>query len=124
MEKIFLVAIGGMVGAVGRYLVTHFSSQYIGVHFPYGTLIVNIVGCFVIGVVMGLITEKMLLNENMRLFLVVGFAGGLTTFSAFSFDTMHLFQQNQIFLSALNVFANMILGFGATLAGLVAVRMF
>ena len=124
MEKIFLVAIGGMVGAVGRYLVTQFSSQYLGVHFPYGTLIVNIVGCFVIGVVMGLITEKMLLNENMRLLLVVGFAGGLTTFSAFSFDTVHLFQQNQIFLSALNVFANMILGFGATLAGLAAVRMF
>lgn len=124
MEKIFLVAAGGMIGAVCRYLVTYLSLEKLGVGFPYGTLIVNIVGCLLAGAVMGAISEKLLLNENMRLLLVVGFAGGLTTFSSFSFDTINLLQQGQAYLAVVNVFANMFLGFLATILGIHVVRLF
>lgn len=73
---------------------------------------------------MGAISEKILLNENMRLLLVVGFAGGLTTFSYFSFDTINLVQQGQAYLAVVNVFANMFLGFLATILGLHVIRLF
>lgn len=122
--KILLVGFGGMIGALMRYLITCISMEKLGIQFPYGTLLANFIGCFVVGVVMGAIFEKSLLSENVRLLVVVGFAGGLTTFSSFSFETINLMQQQQYFLSMLNVSGNLFFGFLATLAGINLVRLF
>lgn len=124
MEKVFLVGIGGMLGALSRYGITLFSMEYIGLHFPYGTLISNITGCFLVGAVMSAISERILLDENMRLILVVGFAGGLTTFSSFAFETITIFQSRELVVPLLNVFANMVLGFAAVLLGAWVIKLF
>ena len=124
MEKILLVGFGGMAGALSRYAITLFSLEHLGLNFPYGTLISNVTGCFIVGAVMSAISERMLLNENMRLLLVVGFAGGLTTFSSFAFETVNVFQQRDIWVPLLNIFANMFLGFLAVLFGAAFVKLF
>ena len=124
MQKVFLVALGGMIGAVLRYLITCFSMEKFGINFPYGTLLANVAGCLLIGIVMGAIIEKGLLSENIRLLLVIGLAGGLTTFSSFSFDTINLLQQQQYMLSLANIFGNMFLGLLATILGINFIRLF
>lgn len=110
MEKILYVGIGGLLGATLRYLVNLWSVEKLGFAFPYGTLIVNIIGCFILGVFVTICSEKLLANENLRLFVVVGFAGGLTTFSALSYETIKLAESYEILMSGLNIGANVFLG--------------
>lgn len=110
MEKILYVGIGGLLGATLRYLVNLWSVEKLGFAFPYGTLIVNIIGCFILGVFVTICSEKLLANENLRLFVVVGFAGGLTTFSALSYETIKLVESYEILMAGLNIGANAFLG--------------
>lgn len=110
MEKILYVGIGGLLGATLRYLVNLWSVEKLGFAFPYGTLIVNIIGCFILGVFVTICSEKLLANENLRLFVVVGFAGGLTTFSALSYETIKLAESYEILMAGLNIGANVFLG--------------
>jgi CrcB protein len=122
MHKVALVALGGAFGAVSRYLITYLSAQKFGTGFPYGTLLVNVIGCLFAGVLVGIITEKALPDEGLRLLLLVGFAGGLTTFSSFSLDTISLLQHQQYLLSFANICGNMLLGLAATFLGIFLVR--
>ena len=82
MSKLLVVALGGGLGASTRYLVANYAAQKLGVTFPYGTLIVNVTGCFIIGLFMTLTTEKFIVSPYLRLLVSIAFLGGLTTFSS------------------------------------------
>lgn len=123
MLKLVLVAVGGSIGAVTRYLVSAWAAERFGAHFPYGTLIVNVVGCFIIGAFMTVATERLVLNPHWRLLITVGFVGGLTTFSSFSYETFSLLEDANLTMAFYNVALNLVLGFLATWLGIGLVRL-
>lgn len=123
MTKILLVAVGGSIGAVTRYLASNWAAQKLGAEFPYGTLIVNIVGCFIIGLFMQLVTDRIIVNPYWRLLVTVGFVGGLTTFSSFSYETLELISEGDITLALYNLTGNLVLGFLATWIGITAAKL-
>ena len=88
MQELLAVALGGSIGAVSRYLVTNYIFIRWHCHWPWATFIVNAAGCLAMGFLMVLITEKGLLTPYWRLLLCVGFLGGLTTFSSFSYESV------------------------------------
>lgn len=123
MLKLVLVAVGGSIGAVTRYLVSVWAADRFGANFPYGTLIVNVVGCFIIGAFMTVATERLVLNPYWRLLITVGFVGGLTTFSSFSYETFSLLEDANLMMAFYNVALNLVLGFFATWLGIGLVRL-
>ena len=90
MTRLMLVALGGALGSVLRYLVAVAAVAWVGPTFPWGTLVVNLVGSFVIGLVQSLAVESLAISEETRTFLSTGVMGGLTTYSAFSYETVRL----------------------------------
>ena len=123
MLEVCLVAIGGAVGSAARYLVSVWAAARFGTEFPYGTLIVNIVGCFVIGAFMTLATEKASISPYWRLLITVGFVGGMTTFSSFSYETLRLLYEADMLHAFYNVGLNILLGLSATWLGMSAARL-
>lgn len=123
MLKIVAVAVGGSIGATTRYLVSTWAAGRFGTGFPYGTLIVNIVGCFIIGMFMTAATERFIINPYWRLIVTVGFVGGLTTFSSYSYETFQLLEDGSITMVMYNIFGNLILGFFATWLGISMARL-
>lgn len=121
--NILLVALGGSMGAVSRYLVSLWAAERIGTDFPYGTLLVNIVGCFIIGFFMTMTTEKYIVNPYWRMLVTVGFVGGLTTFSSFSYETFRLMADAGWQGAMLNMLGNCMLGFFATWLGIYLARL-
>jgi CrcB protein len=87
------VFLGGGLGACARYLMQGVVYRWTGAGFPWGTLVVNVLGSFIIGFLMSSLEERFLLNPSIRLFLTVGILGGFTTFSSFSYETMALFME-------------------------------
>lgn len=122
MLKVIVVAIGGSIGAATRYLVSSWASERFGGNFPAGTLLVNVVGCFIIGAFMVLVTERVIANPYWRLLVAVGFVGGLTTFSSFGYETLKLVEDAQFQWAAYNILGNFILGFFATWLGMTVAR--
>jgi len=122
MLKIMVVAIGGSIGAAARYVVSTWAAERYGSDFPYGTLIVNVVGCFIIGAFMVLVTERVIANPYWRLLVAVGFVGGLTTFSSFGYETLKLVEDAQFQWAAYNIMTNFIFGFFATWLGMTLAR--
>ena len=118
LKNILLVAAGGSIGAVSRYLISVWASQKIGQSFPYGTLIANVAGCFMIGAFMAIAVERLGISAQWRLFFTVGFVGGLTTFSSFSYETFKLVDEAGFHMAMANILANMAAGFFATWAGI------
>ena len=92
MERLLVVALGGAIGTVLRYAVTVGAIQALGTGFPYGTLVVNLIGAFIIGLVQALAADTTLVPESTRLFLTTGMLGGFTTYSAFSYETVRLIE--------------------------------
>ena len=117
----FYVFIGGGLGAVCRYGVTTAVGMLLGGMFPWGTLIVNLVGSLLMGVVLGallpLAKSLQLLPDSLRQLLTVGFLGGFTTFSSFSMETMTLLRGDSFFLAAVNVVGSIVLGLAAAYIG-------
>ena len=119
MQQMIAVCLGGAAGALARYMITG------AVHrrypellpFPFGTLVVNVLGCLVIGILMALVVERDLLPENVQLLLVTGFLGSLTTFSTFGYETLQLFSDNNLRFAFWNVAANVCCGFAAVFTG-------
>jgi CrcB protein len=103
VERLLLIAVGGAIGTVLRYLTSVVAARWLGAEFPYGTLIVNVSGAFVIGLVQELGTETTLVPDSVRLFLTTGMMGGLTTYSTFSFETVRLMEANAWHQAWLNV---------------------
>ena len=92
MERLLLISLGGAIGTALRFLTSIAAARWLGTEFPYGTLIVNLAGAFVIGLVQQIGTQTLLIPDNVRLFLTTGMMGGLTTYSAFSYETVHLME--------------------------------
>lgn len=123
MKLILAVGAGGAIGAVARYLLSSAVMRWSGGTFPYGTLAVNVIGCFVMGLVVGLIALRLSLPQAAQLFLTAGLLGGFTTFSAFSLDAVVLYERHAYGQAAGYVLASVILSVGALVAGLAATRM-
>jgi CrcB protein len=123
MLRILVVAAGGSIGAVSRYLVSIWAAERFGASFPYGTLIVNVIGCFIIGIFMTMTTERFIVNPYWRLLITVGFVGGLTTFSSFSYETFRLLEDADMMMALYNIGLNLALGFFATWLGIGAARL-
>jgi CrcB protein len=85
VERVLLVALGDAIGTLLRYFTSGLAAKWFGIDFPYGTVIVNLVGSFLIGLIQEIATGTLRLPENARLFLTTGLMGGLTTYSAFSY---------------------------------------
>ena len=112
------VAAGGAVGAVLRFLVQQFSMSYLGVTFPWGTLLVNVIGSTIIGVLSGYWVQAGIeVSAELKGALIFGCLGAFTTFSAFSIDTLVLYQDGEILKAMLNIAANVILCLMAVVIG-------
>ena len=118
MVNIALVAAGGAIGSVFRYLVGVLSVRLAGLNFPWGTLAVNVAGSFLIGLLVELVARRLNASMEMRLFLVTGVLGGFTTFSSFSLDAVALFERGALGLSAVYVLASLVVSIAAVFAGL------
>jgi CrcB protein len=92
VERFLLICLGGSIGTGVRYLTGLMAARWFGAEFPYGTLIVNLAGAFIIGLVQQLGTEALLIPDTTRLFLTTGMMGGLTTYSTFSYETVRLME--------------------------------
>ena len=123
LGRIVAVGIGGFVGAVGRYGLAGLVQRWVRGDFPWGTLAVNVLGCFLIGLLMALARFGIVLCPRTRTFLGIGLLGSLTTFSTFGYETMELVRTGSWFAAAGNVAGNVILGLAAVLAGLAAGRL-
>ena len=108
MIESLVIFIGGGIGSVLRYWLSKLTNNYIGSNFPYGTLAVNILGCFIIGLLMSLFAGRFLVNPKLRLMLTVGFLGGLTTFSTFSYESMMLFEEKSFYLAGMNILGSVL----------------
>ncbi|MDI6870888.1 MAG: fluoride efflux transporter CrcB [Bacillota bacterium] len=117
MYKLLAVALGGLLGASARYLVSGWAQRAWGSSFPWGTALVNIVGCFLIGYLMTYSVEISPMRVELRLFLVTGILGGFTTFSAFGYETMRFVQDGASLLALANLGLNLIAGLGAVMLG-------
>ena len=119
---ILVVAAGGALGSVARYLVGIGAGKLFGTDFPWGTLIINVTGSFLIGTFVGLFATKWDLPQSARLFLTVGICGGYTTFSTFSLDAWYLVERGQTPASVAYMLASVVLSVGALIAALQIVR--
>ena len=122
MLQILIIGLGGFVGTVARYGVSVLAYKYAGATFPFGTLTVNIVGCFLIGLVYGVIQEKDVLSTTSRLFLTVGVFGGFTTFSSFGNETLLLLRAGHLLLGIGYVLISVLVGVVAVWGGYSLVR--
>lgn len=111
MIKILNLIIGGTTGTVARYFLAGVVYKYAGAGFPYGTMIVNITGCFILGLLVSLSEKKFLLSPDARLLLMIGFCGAFTTFSTLIFETDNLVRNGQALRAFINIFISIILGF-------------
>jgi CrcB protein len=118
MNGLLLVAIGGAIGASSRYLVAIASGKAFGDWFPFGTLLINIVGCFLMGVFVEYLAARLQPSEGLRLFVATGFLGGFTTFSAFSLDFVSLWQRGDAALAIGYGAASIILSLAGIVLGL------
>ena len=109
--KLLLLAVGGVAGTFARYLLAGAVYNALGTGFPYGTLAVNLIGCFLIGFLAALAEGKLLLGPSARLLLMVGFCGAFTTFSAFMLETANLMRSGETGRAFLNVFSSVAAGF-------------
>jgi CrcB protein len=117
-----IVALGGALGSVGRYLLQVFFARPSTLTFPLGTLIVNLTGCLLIGILFGLSSKYAWMTLEWRLFLVTGICGGYTTFSSFSLESINLLRQGNYTYFFLYVLGSVILGLLATVAGFAIIR--
>lgn len=118
VKKIGLVMCGGSLGAASRYGISLLSVRVLGTGFPWGTLIVNLLGCFLIGVLFTLAARARLLTPDMRLLLITGYMGALTTFSTFALETVSAGRGGMLLQSLANVLANNVGGIACTFFGI------
>ena len=120
MLDIFLVGAGGFVGANARFIVATYFAKRFGTSFPYGTLFINVTGSFILGLFLALAAHAVITDEALRWLIAVGFCGGYTTFSTFTFETLTLIREKRPFQAIFgNVLVSYVLGLAAALLGTV-----
>ncbi len=117
------ISAGAIIGANLRYLVGLWASQRWGAGFPYGTLLVNVIGCLLIGLFYGLGATRLSITPELRLFFAVGFLGAFTTFSSFGYESISLLRSGDLLLGVLNIAANNLVGLLAVVVGLWLARL-
>jgi CrcB protein len=118
LKTILYIALGGAIGSVLRFLTAILVSKFWSNTFPLATFIANMAGCFLIGIFIGILTKNQLNDSNLKWFLVTGFCGGFTTFSAFGMENYNLFQSNNSLLAFGYIGLSIILGLFAVWLGL------
>ena len=124
MGTVIAIALGGALGAVGRYAMSSQITQWIGPGFPWGILLVNVAGCFAMGVLAELGALTLNLSPEMRAFLTTGILGGFTTFSAFALDSAVMIERGDWISTAIYVAASVVGSIAALFLGLAVVRVF
>lgn len=119
---ILLVGAGGAIGSIARFLSQQMIARYYPSSFPWGTLIVNIVGCFIIGIVYAFGEKGNLLSPDMRLLLATGFCGGFTTFSTFAYENISMMREGELLYTFMYIAASIIVGFLAAYIGVLIVK--
>ena len=122
MTTAVFVAGFGAMGCLARYYLSGWVYGWLGRGFPYGTLAVNIVGAFVIGLIMEFSLRSTLISEDLRMGLTIGFLGGMTTFSTFSYETFKLLEDGQFFTAFLNILVSVLICLVLTWAGIFVAR--
>ena len=122
LQLVLAVALGGAIGSVARYLVGIGSGKLFGMAFPWGTLIINITGSFLIGAFIGLFATRWDLSQTVRVFLTVGICGGYTTFSTFSLDAFYLMERGENLASTAYMIGSVVLSVSALVAAIHLVR--
>jgi CrcB protein len=120
MEKYLFIGLGGFLGSIARFGLASIIQTKTESLFPYGTMFVNIIGCFLIGLLMTLFQERIDVSQNVRLLLIIGVLGGFTTFSSFSYDTFAMFRSGNLFGAGMNITVSMIGCLVATWTGFYA----
>ena len=123
MQNILLIAVFGATGAIARYATSGWAQRLCGDGFPYGTLIVNVLGCFLLGIVQHLATQSTAFPELWRNALAIGFLGAFTTFSTFGYETVKHLEAGNWSVALGSTSANLALGFAAVWAGLALARL-
>ena len=123
IKNILLVSIGGGIGSALRYLCQRWIYQLYPVAFPWGTFLVNMVGCFLIGIFVAAADRTAVISTEWRLFLTTGICGGFTTFSAFAFENMTLLRSGALSWFLLYIFISIIVGIAAVFAGIALIKL-
>lgn len=124
LKQLLLVGLGGFIGSALRFAIGGWVQQLAAFStFPYGTLVVNLLGCLLIGFLGGLVEYRGLFESGQRLFLIIGLLGGFTTFSTFAFETLMLAQDAAVIRAAVNIVAQVVIGITAAMIGYVGARM-
>jgi CrcB protein len=118
VKNVLAISIAAIVGANLRYFLSRLAAREFGLMFPYGTLIINVLGSFIVGFFVIWTTERVLIDPRWRLLVVVGFCGSFTTFSSYAFESISYFEQGQWGLMAANILGNNLLCLGGALAGI------
>ncbi len=124
IQNILLVGLGGFIGSVARYFLLKYNTAWSIASLPIGTLIVNIIGCLIVGIVFGISVKYNIFSNEIRLFLVVGICGGFTTFSTFALENFLLFENGHLLSIFLYVSLSVTLCIGAVFLGYAATNWF
>lgn len=122
MEQMVYIALCGALGCLCRYLLSGFVYRLFGTGFPYGTLAVNLIGAFLIGAIMEFSIRSALVSPTLRVAIAIGFLGGLTTFSTFSFETFRLIEEGALLIAFVNVLASVVACLACTWVGIAVAR--
>lgn len=124
LKILFIIGSGSFIGGIARYLTSRYIQNTLISAFPYGTFVVNILGCFLIGLFFGISERGNFINTEWRMFLTVGFCGGFTTFSTFATENVALLRDGNFFYFALYTGLSVFLGLMATYLGNLTIKLF
>ncbi|MEJ1238331.1 fluoride efflux transporter CrcB [Chryseolinea sp. T2] len=122
MKTVVLVGIGGFIGSIARYLATLYFNKIVPPPFPFGTFMVNIIGCLLIGIFFGVSERLNWMSSDLRIFLTTGVCGGFTTFSAFAYENVRLLQSSDYMTFALYAAASFVVCLVSTFSGIALAR--
>jgi CrcB protein len=122
MDHFLIISIGAVLGANARYWIGGWAADRFGTAFPYGNLVINVFGSFMVGIIITLMTERFIVDPAWRIFIAIGFFGSFTTFSSYTFESLALILAGQWNLGIMNLFGSSLLGGLAALLGILLGR--
>jgi fluoride exporter len=122
MEKFLIISVGAILGANARYWLGGWVAERFGTTFPYGTLVINVTGSLILGFFITLVSDRFLVDPRWRLLVAIGFLGAYTTFSTYTYESVNMILNGQVWMGLLNLFGSSILGAVAVTAGILLGR--